>query len=241
MSNFNLKLISAVVLVSCSSVASTTHADGLYGSVLLGWSSEATDAKPYGNNVAVDPDFPGSFDAGDGGIGAIGLGYNINDRVRVEGRLTRNRSEFNSQKFGTGARAGEEYILDGNMKSMALTVDVFYDFPTSLPISPYIKAGVGVARNKYSARLGGAGVAAFDEFDGAVDGFYDAYPDQSSTEFAWNVGFGASYQLNDTVDLFGEYQYMSLGDGQTGQDEFTDGFGVSSGVHAVMLALRTRF
>lgn len=236
-----LNLVSAAVVAICTSAASTANAEGLYGSLSLGWSSEGADAKAYGDNIAVDPDFPGKFDGGDGSTGALGLGYVINDQFRVEGRLARHRNEFNSQRFGTGARDGEEYILDGTMKSMSLTVEVFYDIPTSVPFSPYIKAGIGIARNKYAAQLGGAGVAAFDAFDGVSDGFYDAYPDQTSTEFAWNVGFGGSYKLKDTFDLFGEYQYMSLGDGQTGQDEFTDGFGIESGIHTVMIGIRTRF
>ena len=98
-----------------------------------------------------------------------------------------------------------------------------------------------MAHNDYSARLGGAGVAEFDAFDGAADGYYDAYADQSSTEFTWNVGFGGNVALNDQFTLFGEYQYASLGDGSTGQDDFTDGFRVDATAHEVLLGVRVNF
>ncbi|MFK7962529.1 MAG: outer membrane protein [Burkholderiaceae bacterium] len=234
-----LKQILAIAFLA--GFANTAHAEGLYGSLLLGGSVETNDVRAYGENIAVDPDFPANFDAGDGAIAGIGLGYIINRQFRIEGRLAFYDTDFNSRRLGTGARAGEEYILDGSLRSTTLTAEVFYDLPTSLPLSPYVKAGVGIALNKYSARLGGAGVAAFDGLDGVADGFYDAYPDQSSTELTWNVGLGISYRITNTLNLFGEYQYVTLGDSQTGQDQFTDGFSVDSSKHTVTIGLRAQF
>ena len=207
-------------------ISAPLHAEGFYGTALIGTSSQATDSEPYGNNIAADSDFPGKFSSGDGNVGTIGVGYSYNNKIRVEGRLAHRNGDFNDQKFGTGSRAGEEYILNGDIKSTTLTVEGFYDFPTSSAFKPYVKAGVGVSRNRYAARLGGAGVAAFDPFDGTTDGFYDAYADQRSTEFTWNAGLGATYDINKKINLVAEYQYVSLGDGSTGQDSFTDGFQV---------------
>ena len=222
-------------------LAGTVHAEGIYGTALLGMNVQESDSEPYGNNVAVDPDFPDQFDTGDGAVGAVGIGYVVNEQFRVEGRLGLHRADFNSQRFGAGARAGEEYVLDGEFESTTLTVEGFYDIPMNGIFTPYVKAGVGVAYNNYSARLGGTGVAAFDAFDGVADGYYDAYADQSSTEFTWNVGFGGNVALNDQFSLFGEYQYASLGDGSTGQDDFTDGFRVDATAHEVLLGVRVNF
>lgn len=220
----NLKFGLAFVLAATISV--TSHAESLYGSVMIGTSSQETDSEAYGNNIAVDPDFPGKFSTGDGTVGTLGLGYSFSGPLRIEGRLGFHEADFNSQKFGTGARAGEEYVLNGDIQSTTLTVEGFYDIPVSSSIKSYVKAGVGVARNRYSARLGGAGVAAFDPFDGTTDGFYDNYADEKSTEFTWNVGVGGIYAINNQISLVGEYQYVSLGDASTGQDSFSDGFRV---------------
>ena len=235
------KTTSVMAITLAMSVASVSHAQGMYGSIMAGASDQANDSEPYGNNVALDADFPQKFDGGDGKVGALGLGYAFNNKLRIEARIGGHRSKFNDRKIGTGERAGEEYILNGDVKSTTLTVEGFYDIPTGSAFSPYLKAGIGASRNTYSARLGGAGVAAFDEFDGVVDGFYDAYADQTSTEFSWNVGVGASYKLSNSVNLFGEYQYASFGNADTGQDSFTDGFKIDSEAHEVMIGIRVGF
>lgn len=222
-------------------LAGAGHAEGFYGTGMLGYSAQASDSKPYGNNIAADPDFPGAFDSGDGGVAALGVGYDFGNNFRLEGRLGYHQGDFNSTRYGTGARAGAEYVLDGKIESTTLTVEGFYDFPTNSTIKPYVKAGLGVARNSYSARLGGSGVAGFDAFDGTVDGYYDAYDDQTSTEFSWNVGVGASVLLNDKVTLFAEYQYVSFGDASTGQDAFTDGFRADAAAHEILIGVRARF
>lgn len=223
------------------SFSGAAQAEGYYGTGFIGGNFQATDSEPYGNNIAVDPDFPGEFDAGDGFVGGVGVGYDFGNQFRVEGRLAFRNSDFNETQFGTGARDGEEYILDGSFQSTSITLEGFYGIETGSDIKPYVKAGIGVSRNDYDARLGGAGVAAFDAFDGTADGFYDNYADGSSTEFAWNVGFGASYVVDDQITLFGEYQYVSAGAVETGQDSFTDGFGIDSTSHELLIGIRTSF
>lgn len=239
MTSYRHKIILAVA--TTLGLVGTVHAEGIYGTAMFGMNFQEGDSEPYGENIAADPDFPSHFDSGDGAAGALGIGYALNEQFRVEGRLGLHRADFNSKRIGIGARAGEEYVLDGDIESTALTLEGFYDIPLNEWFSPYVKAGVGVSRNSYSARLGGAGVAAFDPFDGTPDGFYDAYADETSTEFTWNVGFGGSVILNDRFTLFGEYQYVALGDGSTGQDDFTDGFRVDASAHVVLFGVRVNF
>ncbi|OEE57712.1 hypothetical protein A1OO_15550 [Enterovibrio norvegicus FF-33] len=233
-------LFAAFATTLFSGIAS---AEGLYATGLLGKSYQATDSEPYGNNIAQDADFPGKFDAGDGTVTTLGLGYIINEQFRVETRLGYREGKFNSQRVGTGSRVGEEYALNGKLKSTTLTLEGFYDVNTGTAFTPYLKAGVGVARNEYSAKLGGAGVQGFfDQLDGTSDGFYDDYADETSTEFTWNVGIGTSYAITEKMSLIGEYQFVSLGDASTGQDDFTDGFRIDNATaHEVQLGLRYLF
>lgn len=230
-----------LALTAATGLAGAANADGFYGTGMLGLSVQSSDSNPYGNNIAVDPDFPADFSTGDGVVGAVGLGYDFGNNFRIESRLGFHRGEFSSLAFGTGARAGSDYVLDGEIESTTLTVEGFYDIPANTAITPYLKAGIGAARNDYSARLGGTGVAAFDAFDGVADGYYDGYADRDSTEFTWNVGFGASMPVSDRLTVFGEYQYVSLGDASTGQDAFTDGFRVDADAHEFMIGLRAEF
>ena len=237
-SSKKLALSIAMVLT----IPSYASAEGFYVAGQLGISQQSGDSEPYGNNIAADPDFPATFDSGDGSAGAFGIGYIFNDRFRIEGRIGFRDGSFNSREVGIGARAGEEYILDGDIESTTFTVEGFYDFPNNSSFTPYVKAGLGVSDNSYSARLGGAGVAAFDPFDGVTDGFYDNYADGDSTEFSWNVGVGGNVELSESTSFYGEYQYASFGDVQTGQDSFTDGFEINDiAAHEFVVGIRVKF
>lgn len=233
-------LLLAVLSLSAPSI---TLAQGLYGSASLGYSTSASDSEPYGNNIAVDADFPAKFDNDTATVGSIGLGYRLNENVRVEGRLAYRKNEFNETQYGTGARNGHDYVLNGELSSKTFTLEGFYDFPNATALTPYVKAGLGVSKNEYSARLGGNYVAAnFDRFDGTVDGYYDNYADGDSTEFSYTVGFGGSYDVSPRVALYGEYQYITFGDVKTGQDSFTDGFKVDdASAHELMAGVRVNF
>lgn len=212
---------------------------GFYVSGQVGYSQQVNDSEAIGQNIAVDADFPAEFDAGDGVVGGFGLGYKFDENFRIEGRLSYREGSFSETQFGTGAREGQEYILDGDIQSTTLTVEGFYDFPNKTAFTPYIKVGVGVSDNSYSARLGGQGVAGFDAFDGAVDGYYDAYADGDATQFTWNVGFGGNYQITQKFSLYSEYQYASFGDINTGQDSFTDGFKIDDiASHEVVIGIK---
>lgn len=240
MNNSSKKIALAIAITLAA--PSLVLAEGFYATAQLGTSQQAEDSAPYGNNIAADADFPAAFDAGDGKAAGVGLGYQFNERLRVEGRIGVHKSDFDDKQVGTGSRAGEEYILNGDIKSTTLTVEGFYDFPNASRFTPYVKAGLGVSDNKYSARLGGTGVAAFDSFDGVTDGYYDSYKDGDSTEFSWNVGVGGSYAVTKKTAIYGEYQYASFGDVSTGQDSFTDGFKIDDAAsNEVAVGIRVNF
>ena len=233
--NKNLVLGIAISLAT----PSIALAEGFYATAQLGVSQHANDSEAYGNNIAVDSDFPSSFDTESGHVSGVGIGYLFNDQFRIEGRLGYRDSNFNDRQMGTGAREGEEYYLNGNIKSVTVTLEGFYDFVNDSSFTPYIKAGVGVSNNDYSARLGGTGIAAFDPFDGKADGYYDDYADGDSTEFSWNLGFGGTLEVSKNTSIYGEYQYASFGDVKTGQDAFTDGFKVNDAAsHEVVIGVR---
>ena len=238
---FSKNIITYSVLATVV-ISGASQAEGLYGVVMAGKSIQAQDSQPYGSNLAVDATFPKEFSTGDGNVGTLGLGYVIDKHFRIEARLARRNADFNSRELGMGEREGEEFILNGEIKSTTLSIEGFYDIQSDSAFKPYIKAGVGAARNSYSARLGGTGVADFDPFDGKVDGYYDNYADETSTEFSWNIGAGFRVAINESINFIAEYQYVVLGDASTGQDAFTDGFHIdNAAAHEVQLGLQFNF
>jgi len=232
----------ALTIAVALATPSIALAEGFYATAQLGSSEQASDSAPYGNNIAEDADFPEEFDAGDGTVGGIGIGYIFSDQFRIEGRIASRDGSFNDMRLGTGARNGAEYILNGEVESTTFTVEGFYDFVNESSFTPYVKAGLGVSDNSYSARIGGAGVAQFDAFDGVSDGYYDNYNDGDSTELSWNVGVGGSFGLSERTSIYGEYQYINFGDVRTGQDSFTDGFKIDDlAAHEIMIGIRIKF
>ncbi len=49
----------------------------------------------------------------------------VKKRLRMEGRISYREGNFDDREFGSGARAGKEYILDGNIKSTSLPSKAF--------------------------------------------------------------------------------------------------------------------
>lgn len=232
--------VTTAIVLSIIAFPTSSAAQGFYGTIAVGYDTQTSDSGPYGENIAIDSNFPGAFGSGDGAAGMVAIGFALNKQARLEGRAGFHRGSFRETEFGTGERAGEEYILDGGIKSTTFTIEAFYDFPLE-PVTPYLKVGAGLSSNNYAARLGGAGVAAFDPFDGTQDGYYDAYSDETTTAFAWNVGAGVSMDLSDRLVIFAEYQLITFGDAETGQDDFTDGFRIDgASAHEGLLGIRVR-
>lgn len=233
----------SILLATLSLGLITTSAQdtGFYVSGVIGFSSQADDVSPIGQNIAVDPSFPSTFDGGDGVAGGIGVGYRY-DNFRIEGRVASRQHEFDQTEEGTGERAGENYQADGEFDATSFTLEGFYDFDVNSAFSPYVKAGIGYVDTKFKTRLGGNGAAGFDAFDGTEDGFYDAYKDGSDDDFIWLVGGGVTIPTGNNVSVFGEYQYITLGSAETGQDSFTDGFQIADpAAHEVYVGLRYDF
>lgn len=232
MKNYSKKLVLSIAVALATT--SLVQAEGFYVTAQVGISEQSTDSKPTGNNLAVDPTFPDNFESGDGTVAGIGIGYAFNDNIRVEGRISNRDGSFDQSKMGAGDRADQAFALVGEIESTTYSVEAFYDFTNSSIFTPYVKAGVGISDNSYSAKLGGSGVAGFfDSIDGTSDGFYTGYTDGDSTEFSWNVGIGGNIEISKSTSIFLEYQYVTFGDVESGQDsldfgggETNDGFGI---------------
>ena len=124
-----------------------------------------------------------------------------------------------SEYFGVDLRTDVEYAIrttghfDAHGRSVeayvpqTLMFNVYYDFKNSTDFTPYIGGGIGAA------------------FVG------------ENSNFAWNVGTGVGYKINDDFTASLGYRFVSLG-------EFEDVDRKTSGMlysHEVMLGLRYTF
>ena len=127
--------------------------------------------------------------------GALALGY-----------------DFNSQ-FGVPVRAEVEYALRGNSEkswnyskkldikgawnASTLFLNLYYDFRNSTAFTPYVGAGLGMAFN-------------YANYTFSAPGFNANFDDHRTT-FAWNVGAGVAYNVNDALYIDAAYRYVDLG------------------------------
>ncbi|MBR1825014.1 MAG: porin family protein [Alphaproteobacteria bacterium] len=117
-----------------------------------------------------------------GGSGALGVKFPFaNSAVRVEAEYVRTAD---AKKTFHDEKAKSELRVQG------LMFNAYYDFYTKTPFTPYVSAGMGGARMKYSTDLGAI----------------------HQTEFAWQLGFGVAYEINEHFAADLGYRFIDYGD-----------------------------
>ena len=130
--------------------------------------------------------------------GALAVGYDFYPQQQIPLRA---EIEFalrgNSEKSWDGVWDGTNFSTKGLWNTSTLFLNLYYDIQTGTPFVPYIGAGAGLAFNyvEYTVHGGGDGVSASDNF----------------TNFAWNVGVGASYSFNENLAIDASYRFVGLG------------------------------
>lgn len=91
----------------------------------------------------------------------------------------------------------------GEISQTALFVNGYYDFNHTGTFRPYVGAGVGFADVEVTYTPSGIGVI-----------------DDSETKLAYQVKAGATYAINESWEVFGEYAYRATEDIETNNDLF---------------------
>lgn len=178
-----------------------------------------TSASTYGGTPTMGMD--------DGAAVTLAVGFATASNWRLAASLTYASTETDTRSvYGFGDRADDVFTLDAEIDSLVFMLDGTYDFDIGSPrFTPFVKAGLGVARNETSQALQSleynSAIWAGTIYEGQTLVDY-AYPDDSSTEFAWRLGIGLRLKLADSLALALEYGYLSLGDALTATDENGD-------------------
>jgi len=154
-----------------------------------------------------------NFDTG--GVAAVFIGKRLDQNWRGEAELARRGLDLSSVSGTTAS---------GDAKATSLMGSAFYDLDVKAVVQPYIGAGVGFAKV---------------EMDGASP-FGGSTINDSDTIGAFQAIAGASYRLNDQIDLFADYRYFATADA-----DFTTAAGTRTSMdlstHSVMAGLRFEF
>ena len=196
----------------------------------LGWAAQASAGQGLyvGGNVGVamvpdvdivDPAVPGdvgtmSYDSGVALSGA--LGYAIQN-IRFEAEFAWQQNDLDSLEL-----MGWDFPLTGDVEVISGMVNGYFEIPTGSPWKPFVTGGLGMARVE------------MNDFNAVDSGAADWSGDD--TVFAWQVGAGVGYAINERATVEVRYRYFATDDA-----EFDDGSTLEFASHNISLGLRLTF
>ena len=162
---------------------------------------------PAGSSGSLELSYDPGFTVG------AAAGYDFGS-VRLEGELSYQQNDFDEITAtitipGEGSGSGGIGV-DGDVTNLLILCNGYYDFRKGSALRPYITAGIGYA-------------------------FIDI-EDESDSVFAYQVGLGLSYAMNDNITWDLKYRYLGTSDLEVA------GVGdVEYSAHSLNLGLRFNF
>ncbi len=133
---------------------------------------------------------------------AAGVSYGLEGgAIRTELEWQRNTAARMNNTYAVYHDDGEAYSSRDKIKTHAYMLNAYYDFDTCTKFTPYVGAGIGLAKTKI-AHHG----TMIDEFD-----MFRAEGTAKHTGIAWQIGAGIAYALNDNVSVDVGYRYIDYG------------------------------
>lgn len=182
------------------------------------------DATLIGTTASAYGGFP-TIGIDDGVQISIAAGRRIPNGWRIEAELGFLELDTDDGLVaGLDDRMDDTFRLDGSINSTVLMFNTLIDLDMSERFTPYLKAGIGIARNEASATLD-------VDYNSAMweDGFLEGqsvrgmpFPHGYDTSFAWNMGIGVRTALTDRFLLALEFGVIDLGEAVTGIDGNSD-------------------
>lgn len=99
------------------------------------------------------------------------------------------------------------------VKSLTAMANVYYDIPTTSDLTPYFTLGAGIARNTVKETENSTTASSYND-DGISLSSSSPVASKLSTSkssFAYKMGLGVKYAINQDFDLDLRYQYVNLG------------------------------
>lgn len=157
-------------------------------------------------------------DLGSSAFGGVGAGYALNSWLRFDGTIEyRGGAQLSSVDYYTSTLAGGvtngKDFYKANVKSIVGLANVYVDLGTWYCLTPYIGGGVGFSNN----RISGFTDQGFSYGAGGNPGVAGAYfKEGNTTNFAWALMAGVSYDVSSNLKLDLGYRYLNLGKATSG-------------------------
>ncbi len=181
----------AVLLGATGVAAAQSFYIGAHGGVGIPHDSDATSSGAPGVPITVSSNIGYAV----GGF----VGYDFGTGFRVEGELAYRRNGLDEQ-----SALGSTFAMQGDSSTLALMANGFYEFGAGSSWTPYVGAGIGMAR--------------FSLIDAGTVG--STPEDNDDTVLAYQFIAGIGYELSPTLTLFADYRLFGTAD-----PEFTEADG----------------
>lgn len=169
------------------------------------------------------------------GLG-VGVEYNRWLRFDVTGEY-RGKQGFRARDYNWFEDYNNYYSAD--IESWVGLFNMYWDIRTWHGFTPYIGAGIGFASNT---------VKDFRDVNTDAPTVYEGDKDKTTTNFAWALYAGISYDLTSNITFDAAYRYLDLGDAKTGRATEVGSTNWYTGLeiqditsHDVLFSLRYRF
>lgn len=207
-----LFLLSMLTLCATASAQDIQQYVSVKGSVVfmkndLSGSATYTNQKSLVNNLDKDDnDTVGGFRLSYGLVFPISqhqirseIEYGYNGNTKLDDDIFYKIAANNNQGY-----LGDNVNASSKIKSQFVVANFYYDFINNSKFTPYINAGIGYARlkaeNSFSYKTTGSSFS------------------DTSNNFAWNLGVGAAYNINNNIALDAGYRYTDYGKVKTSKE-----------------------
>jgi opacity protein-like surface antigen len=138
---------------------------------------------------------------------ALTLGYDFHQKFQIPLRADLEFAAFgNATGRKTWRYPGQKASYKQTLKIQTLFLNAYYDFRNRSAFTPYVGGGFGMASIKADGR--------YDrEYYGRS--YSEKYGAKSTTNFAWNIGGGVAYKVNEQFSLDLGYRFAGLGKAKT--------------------------
>lgn len=158
---------------------------------------------------------------GDSALMGVGIGYQFNSWLRFdltgEYRTGASIGGTDTYRFAcpwtagsctSGTTINRSNQWSGHVSSIVGLANAYVDLGTWNGLTPFVGAGVGVARNRVY------GVTDYDPSDLGGGGYAS---EKTKTNLAWALHAGLAYDVTSTFKVELAYRYLNMGDAVSGQ------------------------
>jgi len=181
-----------------SATASTTtkgpYISGQLGAAFLTDSDLTNPAVPATGTIGFKPGF----------VANLAGGYNFG-MFRIEGEIGYKINDIDKVSVCSGGHCASAVTISGNASALTYLGNFYIDFVNNSPVTPYIS--------------GGMGMATFYIKDFVIDG--TRISDNDDTVFAYQVGAGVAYNINQHMAIDLKYRYFATADLEFGTANYT--------------------